>query len=264
MRKLFAIISVLMSFALCGCNAIIIDPGDPVTKEFAIAGNYDALNVSHAFDVTIDKDATDVVITAGENIISNVIVEQVSGELRIYFKQPIVTAEDCELKAVIPYSSSLTDVTLSGASRFTTQYPLVGKNVSVDLSGASRFNGDLTGSDTFIELSGASRIKSIVLAGDLKLDLSGASVADLTGVSGTLDLEMSGASNNVDNIVLKCYSLECTNCKGSISGASKAYIHCLKDISVSLSGASSLHYTGDATTSGCSTSGGSSIIRDKF
>ena len=264
MRKFFAIISVLISCALCGCTAVIVDPGVPVDKDFTITGDYDALNVSNAFDVTIDKDATQVTITAGENIMPNVIVEQVGGELRIYCKPPVVTTNGSEMRAVIPYSSSLKDVTLSGASRFTTQYPLVGKNVSVNLSGASRFNGDLSGSDTFIDLSGASRIKSIILAGDLNLSLSGASEADLTGVSVNMNLEMSGASRNVDNIVLKCYGLECTHCTGSISGASKAYIHCLSDIKVSLSGASHLHYTGDASTSDCSTSGSSNIYHDKF
>ena len=246
MRKFFAIISVLISCALCGCTAVIVDPGVPVDKDFTITGDYDALNVSNAFDVTIDKDATQVTITAGENIMPNVIVEQVGGELRIYCKPPVVTTNGSEMRAVIPYSSSLKDVTLS------------------NLSGASRFNGDLSGSDTFIDLSGASRIKSIILAGDLNLSLSGASEADLTGVSVNMNLEMSGASRNVDNIVLKCYGLECTHCKGSISGASKAYIHCLSDIKVSLSGASHLHYTGDASTSDCSTAGSSNIYHDKF
>lgn len=264
MRKFFAIISVLISCALCGCTAVIVDPGVPVDKDFTITGDYDALNVSNAFDVTIDKDATDVTVTVGENIMPNVIVEQVSGELRIYCKPPVVTVDGTGFKAVIPYSSALKDVTLSGASRFNSPYPLVGKNVSVDLSGASRFIGDLSGSDTFIELSGASRVKSVILAGDLNLSLSGASEADLTGVSVNLDLEMSGASRNVDNIVLNCYGLECSYCKGSLSGASKAYIHCLKDINVSLSGASHLHYTGDASTSDCSTSGSSKIVHDRF
>ena len=264
MKKCFAIISVLISCALCGCNSIIVDPGVSVDKSFTIGGNYDALNVSNAFDVTIDKDATDVTITVGENIMPNVIVEQVDGELRIYCKPPVVAVNGTEFKAVIPYSSELKDVTLSGASRFNTQYPLVGKNVSLDLSGASRFIGDLSGSDTFIELSGASRVKSVILAGDVNLTLSGASEADLTGVCVNLDLDMSGASRNVDNIVLKSYGLECANCKGSISGASKAYIHCLKDIKVSLSGASELHYTGDATTGDSSASGSSKIVHDTF
>lgn len=264
MKKLFTNLAVLFFFALCGCNTIVVDPGSPVDKDFQIAGDYEALYVSSAFDVYVDADATAVTITAGENIISKVVVEQVDGALKIYFKPPVVNINGGELKAVIPYSLALHEVSLSGASSFNSSYPVIGKNVKIDLSGASRFKGDITGSDTEMKLSGASNIKGIVAAGDLKLDLSGASVADLTGLTVNLDLALSGSSRNVDNIVLKCYALECTKCKGSISGASKAYIHCIDNINVSLSGASSLHYTGDAATSGSSTSGASSIVHDTF
>ena len=264
MKKHIAILAILLSFTLCGCTAIVVDPGAPVNKVFQIAGDFEALYVANAFDVQVDADATDVTVTVGENIVSKVIVEQVNGELRIYCKPSVTVINGSDMKAVIPRSLSLKEIDLSGASSLNSPYPIVGKNVSVELSGASRLNADLSGSDTEIELSGASRIKGGIIAGDLTLELSGASVADLTGLTGNLELSLSGASRNVDNVVLKCYGLECTSCKGSISGASKAYIHCLKDISVSLSGASSLHYTGDATTGDSSTSGSSNIYHDSF
>lgn len=264
MKKHIAIIAVLISFALCGCTEIVVDPGAPVDKVFQIAGDFDALYVANAFSVYVDDEATDVTVTVGENLITKVVVEQVNGELRIYCKPPVTVINGSDMKAVIPHSLGLKDIELSGASSFNSPFPVVGKNVSVDLSGASRFNADISGSDTDIELSGASRIKGGIIAGDLTLELSGASVADLTGLTGDLVLKLSGASRNVDNVVLKCYGLECTTCKGSISGASKAFIHCLDDINVSLSGASSLHYTGDATTDNCSTSGSSNIYHDCF
>ena len=98
----------------------------------------------------------------------------------------------------------------------------------------------------------------------LKLDLSGDSDAEIEGEVGKLVLDLSGASDIESSVVNRRYGLVCNSCEGSLSGASDAYLHCDGIISVSLSGASDLHYTGDATTSDCSTSGGSSIQHDRL
>lgn len=265
MRKHFAILAVLFSSAFCGCNVdVVVDPGTPVDKEFLIAGGYDAVDISNSFDVFVDENASAVTITAGENIMSRVIVEQVGGELKIYCKPPVVSVNGGYLKAVIPHSPALKNVTISGASGFDTPYPVVSNDVNIKVSGASRFNGNISAREIEIDLSGASRITGSITADDLELELSGASVADIKGQADNLELSFSGASHNKDNVTLNKYGLECTNCKGSISGASKAYIHCLNDIDVSLSGASTLHYTGNATTDDCSTSGASTIVHDTF
>ena len=63
-------------------------------------------------------------------------------------------------------------------------------------------------------------------------------------------------------IVENRYGLVCDQCEGSITGASNAYIHCDGNIRVSLSGASDLHYTRDANTTGSTTSVASNIIHD--
>lgn len=265
MNKHFAILAVLISSVLFGCNVdVVVDPGTPIDKEFLIAGGYDALDVSNSFDVFVDANATAVTVTAGENIMSRVIVEQVGGELKIYCKPQVVSVNGGFLKAVIPYSSALKNVTISGASGVDTPYPVVDNNVTIKASGASRFQGNISANEIEIDLSGASRITGSITADDLELELSGASVADIKGQADNLKLSFSGASLNKENAVLQHYGLECTRCTGSISGASKAYIHCLNDIDVSLSGASALHYTGDAVTSDCSTSGASNIVHDRL
>lgn len=265
MSKRFAILAVIISSVLYGCNLdVIVDPGTPVDKVFQIAGDYDAINVSNTFDVYVDADASDVTVTVGENIMSRVVVEQTGGELKIYCKPQVLSVNGDYMRAVIPQSPALKSVVVSGASSFNSPCPVAGKEVNIKLSGDSRFTGDVSGSETGIELSGASLINGTVTSDDLNLKLSGASMANLTGQTVNLDLSISGASCNKDRVVLKHYGLECTRCKGSISGASKAYIHCHEDIDVSLSGASTLHYTGDATTSGSSISGASTIVHDTF
>jgi hypothetical protein len=277
MKKYLFILSALVLFAFSGCQKFA---GDPITMDFSVPGAYTELEVQNAFDVTV-SDAVDVItITAGENVMPKVIVEVVDNTLKIRLK-PIANVYGGEMKAIIPYNADLTSVDLSGASEFHSEYGLEGQNVDVELSGASNFYCDIdadevdisiSGASNFfgdiwadqidMDLSGGSNINGNVAANDLDLELSGASNAKLLGQVGMLKVDLTGASNIVKQIVENRYGLVCDQCEGSITGASNAYIHCDGNIRVSLSGASDLHYTGDANTTGSTTSGASNIIRD--
>ncbi|MGX8708204.1 MAG: GIN domain-containing protein, partial [Bacteroidales bacterium] len=136
--------------------------------------------------------------------------------------------------------------------------------VTVSLSGASDCDCDIRAEEIEINGSGASDFEGRVTAACLKLDLSGDSDAEIEGEVGKLLLDLSGASDIESPVVNRRYGLVCNSCEGSLSGSSDAYLHCDGIISVSLSGSSDLHYTGDATTSDCSTSGGSSIQHDRL
>ena len=276
MKKYLFVLSALILFAFCGCQKFA---GDPITKDFNVPGAYTELEVHNAFDVTV-SDAVDVItITVGENVMPKVIVEVVDNTLKIRLKTANVYGG--EMKAIIPYNANLTSVDLSGASEFHSEYGLYGEKVEVELSGASNFYcdidadevdisisgasnsfGDIWADQIDMDLSGGSNINGNVAANDLDLELSGASNVKLLGQVGMLKVDLTGASNIVKQIVENRYGLVCDQCEGSITGASNAYIHCDGNIRVSLSGASDLHYTGDANTTGSTTSGASNIIRD--
>ena len=258
MKNILPILSALVLTLMCGCSKF---DGDPVTKEFSIDNTYTELNISHAFNVTVSDTVTQVIVTAGERIMPKVIVEEKNGKLTIHLKS--LTTANNELTALIPYNPNLNEVDLSGASEYHSQHPIVAQEVSVDLSGASNFYADIEASTVSMDLSGASTIEGgIAAATKLDLELSGASTATLTGTVGTLDLELSGSSDIKQTTVAGKYGLACTRCEGDLSGASTAYIHCDGTIAVTLSGSSELHYTGNASTSGCSASGSSNISHD--
>ena len=258
MKKYLFVLSALVLFAFSSCKKFA---GDPITKEFTIDGTYTELEVCDAFDVTV-SDAVDVItITAGENVMPYVIVEKVENTLKIYIK-PVATFYGGDLKAVIPYNAGLTGVYLSGASEFHSVYGLMGRAVEVELSGASEFYCDIDADEIDMNLSGSSYIEGNVDASNLVLDMSGASDATLRGQVTTLDLGLSGASSIKKTITGSRYGLECDVCKGEISGASDAYIHCNLIIKVDLSGSSELHFTGEGNPAESSVSGGSEIIYD--
>jgi hypothetical protein len=277
MKKHLIILSTLVLFAFSGCQKFA---GDPITKDFSFLGVYNALEVEDAFNVTVSEEATQVTITAGENIMPNVVVETVDSTLKIYLKG-WHTNLGKDMTVILPYNFDLRSVDLSGASEFHSEYGLEGNKIEVELSGASDFycdidadevDIDLSGASNFIgevfadeiemDLTGSSNIKGYVEALDLDLELSGASDATLEGQVDRLMINLSGASNIKKTINGNKYGFTCDQCEGTMIGASNAYIHCDGTIKVNLSGASDLYYTGNAVTTGSTTSGGSCIYHD--
>ena len=277
MKKYLAILSVVVLFAFSGCSKYA---GDPVSKNFSISGTYTELEVEDAFDVTVSDAATQITITAGEYVMPNVVVETVENTLKIYLKG-WHSNRGTDMTVILPYNANLTSVDLSGASEFHSEYGLEGEKVEVSLSGASDFycdvdadevNISLSGASDFfgevladeieMDLSGSSKIKGYVDADELDLDLSGASEATIEGQVGTLKTDLTGASDIKKTINGNKYGFACEQCEGSMSGASNAYIHCDGTIKVNLSGASDLHFTGNAFTGDSTTSGGSDIYHD--
>ena len=238
MKKYLIALAAIATMGFCGCEKWA---GDPVTQEFSIDGSYTVLDVDDAFNVTVSDAVNQAVVTAGENVMSKVKVETSGNTLKIYLKGWNVSSG--KMTVILPYNPALTSVDLSGASDFRSSFALTGQKVTVECSGASDFYG-------------------CVEAEELDLDLSGSSDATIDGTATKVDMSISGSSDLVRKIVDDHYSLVCTQCECSLSGSSDAYIHCDGAITGSVSGSSELHYTGNASTTGCSTSGSSTLTRD--
>lgn len=277
MRKQLFILSTIVLFALGSCQKYA---GDPITQDFNIEGSYTELQVENGFEVTVSDVATAITITAGENVMPKVVVEKVGNKLRIHLKS-MASSYGSEMKVTLPYNTDLTSVNLSGGSEFHSEFGLDGQKVDiglsgasefycdlyadeveVDLSGASEFFGDVEADEIDMDLSGASKIEGYVAATELDIELSGGSDATLEGQITELEINLSGASNIIEKVFRNRYALVCDRCEGEMSGASNAYIHCDGSIKVSLSGGSELHYTGNASTTGSSCTGGSIISHD--
>ena len=125
--------------------------------------------------------------------------------------------------------------------------------MSVELNGASNGKLDLTANSISLSESGASNFKGDVKTSKANFDLSGASVTDVDGNTDNLDIDASGASN------FKGGDLQAVSCKVEATGASSININVSKQIDATASGASSIHYWGDASVTRLDVSGGSSI-----
>lgn len=240
MKKYLTVLSLFIVLALCSCNRLA---GDPTTKTFSLHGYYTKLKVEGSFHVTVSNAANQVIVVAGENIMPKVAVEVVDETLKIYLTGPDWTALATDLEVMVPYNASLSSVALSGTAQLQSGYPIQTRKVNVTLSGASKCYCDIE-------------------AKELTIDLSGASEAVLKGKSNAIKAHVSGASRISDRKNEKQYALACDQFEGTLSGASYAFIHCDGSIKADLSGASKLHYTGNASTKGSNTSGNSQIFHD--
>lgn len=218
MKKILTLLAVCAM--LCSCGPM--DWGAMETINYPIDGEYTALDISNAFQVTVSVGETEqaAVVTIGEKAHQYVQVEVKNGTLYIGMKKWNYMSNELPT-VVLPASSAmaLEELRLSGASSF--KGTLFGDNPSMKVSGASRFDGTIAPN-----------------ADNIEVELSGASYATLNGFcDGELEIDISGAS------VLDGTSFPCAEINGEISGASHADVVCCESLKVDISGASELTYS---------------------
>ena len=142
------IILLAAATLLTSCNITINtndtdqDYGPVETRTYALNGTYHELEVSHAFDVTMCDTVSVPTITIAADLHDRVVFLIEGGTLKIKLKKG-TTAHTSEASVLLPYNPSLCDIDLSGASSFTSSSPLLAKEISIDLTGASLFSGEI-------------------------------------------------------------------------------------------------------------------------
>ena len=189
----------------------ITGSGRLITEELDYQG-FTKLEISSAFEVELTQSSEyRVVVTTDDNVVDDLRVDVVGDTLRIGLRPTI----------------GLSNVTL----RAEVSMPIL---EGLELSGASRLDGEMETGDVRFELSGASRLILDGAGGDLRLNASGASQVDLSGFQvGDADVE--------------------------VSGASQATVYVTGRLDAEASGASQVRYLGDPTLGRIDTSGASTV-----
>jgi len=205
------------------------------TREYRFS-DFSSVEVGGSFEVDIQQsDSYSVVVEADWLTFQSIEVSRQGETLRIGRRwHPL---------AWIPASSR---------PKATITMPVL-KGLSV--SGATRVtvSGFKSAEDFRMELSGVSRITGDLGVGNARLVLSGASRVDLSGSAGNLTADISGASR------IEMGGFEVQDASLVMSGASRMTVNVNSRLNAELSGASRLHYKGEATMGDIRTSGASSI-----
>jgi hypothetical protein len=246
------IILILTAVLLAGCSgfSVINGSGSIITKSYDFS-KFTDIEISSAFNFEVTPSNTfSVSITSYENLFNYFNVSQSGNTLKIGMKSGYFTRSYPDAKIGLPV---LTRLNVSGASHGSATGFVSAQNFSVELSGAGTLTLGMEAGNTDLSVSGAGKISGQLKAQDSHLDLSGASRAELTGSANNLTLNVSGAST----ASLPDFSLQ--NSTANISGASTANLNVNRELSVEVSGASTLNYTGNPTLGKISVTGASSL-----
>ena len=235
--KLKLILSFLATaLILTACETERITASNEVTSTSYEFNNCSGLQVSSAFDVFVQFSETEeeVRIEANSNLQDKLVVQMEGNTLVIRPQHNLNIKGDATLKAYIT-TTSLTDISLSGATDLVLEDDWQGNDGSVTLSGASSISGVIG----FTEV--------------LVVEASGSSEIDFFGSARELKVQLSGSSN------LKDYDLQVQQLDAELSGSSSIFLSVDESIRVSASGASDINYRGDAVILSQNLSGGSEI-----
>ena len=198
------------------------------------------LKNSHSFSVDVTcpellKDYISVKVSKGRLYIGT---ERIPAKLNREISNKKIIAE-----VSMP---AITYIGLSGASSLSSDdiFNLENQELNIDVSGAARIGClRIRGGSLDAEVSGAAQCS---IAGDLRtasVEASGAPRFTLTGKVDKLEIEASGASK------INAFEADCEVVDVELSGASHTSVSASKSITLELSGASSVRYSGPSDLS---------------
>jgi hypothetical protein len=249
-KKLLVVLLSILVLPLF-ITSCIVDTGPVTTRTFDYT-DYKAVEISSAFQAEIvQSNDWSISITAGSKLVDHLDVRVEEGILKIGLRNwQSWNIRRPTARITMP---ELYSMKLSGASKVSIMGFQSQHDTDFNVSGASKLDLDLDAYDVRTEISGASRITGCINVHDFDMEVSGASRVELNGSGNLLDVYVSGASNvNLENFPT-------TEASVNVSGASRLTVSSTDKLSVSLSGASSLYYTGNPELNSIDVSGSSKI-----
>ena len=217
-----------------------------VKKSFKMDG-FSGIQANDAFEVVVEhSDSYKIEVEITEEFLPYLVVKNRAGIVELSFsKLPMKLKQKNRnkvAKAVIQLPE-LQYVGLSGASKLSSndQFSSPMQSFTIELSGGSDItNLNIEAPDVKVDLSGASKAIVSFRSSDVKADLSGASRLDVVGRAVDFTVRVSGASK------VNAEAFECQNVDVKASGASRANVCPVAELTVDLSGASKCEYYGDS------------------
>lgn len=173
----------------------VIDKDSGPVKEKVVNGDFDEIEVSQAIDAEIIKSDTEkVVISAPENIINEILVDNDGGKLHIHYKAGIRVMNVRHVKAKI-YTKDFTKLTVNSAASIIIKDKFTQDKLGIDISSASSVTGDLEANDFDISAGSSSSFSGKVWAVDLDIEASSAASIDISGKTKNADITSSSGSS---------------------------------------------------------------------
>ncbi|MDH6252260.1 hypothetical protein M2347_001987 [Chryseobacterium sp. H1D6B] len=169
------------------------DNGAVKQKEFT--GDFDEIEVSQAIDAEVIKSETErVVVSAPENIISEILVDNDHGKLHIHYKPGFRVMNSNRVTAKI-YTKDFTKLIANSAGKITVRDKFTQEKTEVELSSAASITGDLEANKMEINADSSSSFEGKIWAVDLDIETSSAASVSISGKAKNADVSVSSGSS---------------------------------------------------------------------
>lgn len=232
MKRWILFFLALFPLGLMAQKVIINDPN----VSLRTVGTFHSIRVSNGIDLFLSQDETESLAVSAlkAEYRDRIKTEVEDGVLKISFDNNRFNfSGPMKLRAYIGFKE-LRRIVASGASDVIATSTISVKELTIDMSGASDF-------------------KAALDVGVFTAKLTGASDAKLSGKASSVNIDASGASD------VKAFELVTDYCNVESSGASDVQITVNRELSAKASGASDIHYKGDAVIKNMQASGASSV-----
>ncbi|WP_261509839.1 head GIN domain-containing protein [Chryseobacterium paludis] len=233
----------------------VTDKDHGPTREKEFKGDFDEIEVSQAIDAQIIKSETErVVISAPENIINEILVDNSGGKLHIHYKPGIRVMNSSNVTAKI-YTKDFTKLAANSAGKITVKDKFVQEKTDIEISSAGSITGDLEANDFEISAGSSSSFEGKIWAVDLDVDASSAASISISGKSKNATItSSSGSSISAENVVADNVKAEASSgANVEISVTSKI------DANASSGGSIDVHKKGNVTAVNKEESSGGSV-----
>lgn len=230
--KNFSTLLFTIVILLAGCSVLGERGNGNVVRQERKVSDFNAIEVSGAFDVFLSLGSTQsVIVEADENLQPLISAEVHGSTLKIENKKPIRDSKSLKVYITV---TDLRKIELSGAVDLQSQNKLTLTELSVEISGATDADLDIAVQKLEVSSSGGSKLK-------------------FSGMANKVDMDVSGAVN------IHAFDLLAEIASLSISGAGDAEINVTKELYADISGAGSVRYKGDPQKVDSNVSGAGSI-----
>lgn len=169
------------------------DNGPLQQKEFK--GDFDEIEVSQAIGAEIIRSETErVVISAPENIINEVLVDNNGGKLHIHYKSGIRVTNSNKVTAKI-YTKDFSKLVANSAASIAIKDKFTQEKTSIEISSAASISGDIEANDLDIKADSSSSFEGKIWAVDLDVEASSAASISLSGKAKKADVNSSSGSS---------------------------------------------------------------------
>lgn len=204
-------------------------------KDKTFTGNFDEIKVSQAIQAEVVKSNEEkVVITAPEDILSEILVENNGGKLHIHFK-PNLNISANRVSAKI-YAKDFSRLSANSAASIQVKDQFTQDKTFVDVSSSGSVSGNLEANQFSIETSSSGGFSGKIWAVNLVVQVSSSGDVDVTGKAKNVSAEASSAGSfNAGDLVAENANLQASSggsVKIGVSGTASAHASSGGDINI--------------------------------